>query len=132
MLDFFADPTVSLVMAQMTGLLILFSGFDNDKLIFEKSSTYWEYNKNMARHFIKAEYDKKIGVLSVTIPTILQEINTVPFWVGYAFLFLAIALRFSCMRRYYIDSRAKNVEQHYKEMVAQLAEANMLPEDDNV
>lgn len=121
MIDFFANPSISLAIVQIVGLLILFAGFDSDEQILAKSGTYWNYNHHMAQHLITNAYDQKIGIFSVTLPTMLQAINTVPFWTSYICLFLAIVLRFSCIRRYSVDKRVKEIDRKYEERQKRIA-----------
>ena len=104
-----SEPLMALAVAQIIGLLILLSGLDNDKEIAARSGTYWHYNPHMVKHLISNNYDQKLGLFLVTLPTIFQAMNDFPYWSSYLCLLIGLILRFSPIRPYIIQKRTHKI-----------------------
>jgi hypothetical protein len=107
---FLSQSLVSLSIAQIVGLAILLAGLDSDDEIAARSGTYWGHNPHMLKHLVGNNYDQKLGLFLVTLPTILQATTTVPFWSSYACLIVGLLLRFTPIRTTLINKRIKRIE----------------------
>jgi hypothetical protein len=106
---FLSQPLVALTVTQIMGLAILLAGLDNDEDIAARSGTYFDYNPHMLKHLVSNNYDQKIGLFVVTLPTILQATNEVPFWSSYLCLLIGLILRFTPLRVYRISKRTEKI-----------------------
>lgn len=106
---FLSDPLIALTVAQIAGLIILLAGLDSDEEIAARSGTYFNFNPHMLQHLISNNYDQKIGLFIVTLPTILQATNNVPFWSSYLCLIIGLILRFSQIRTCFISKRTQKI-----------------------
>lgn len=114
-IDYLLNPAVSLLCVQVVGLLIVLASRDSDEEILKRSGTYWDSNPHMQRYLVAKNYDLLVGILSLSLPTIISpilvEINLIsPSWFNYTCLFCALALRLSSLRAWQIKQRGERLE----------------------
>ena len=105
-----SEPLAALTATQVVGLIILLLGLDNDGEIAARSGTYFDYNQHMLKHLIISNYDQKIGLFVITLPTILQTTSNVPFWSSYLCLIIGLVLRFSPIRNWRVEQRTLRIK----------------------
>jgi hypothetical protein len=113
---------VSLAIVQVVGLFILLIGQDSDEEIAMRSATYWDFNEPLMKHMLDNSYDQKIGIFIVTLPTLLNTINKMPFWISYGCLLLGLIFRLPPIRIYLNQIRAKKIKLIYQKFIEEHAE----------
>lgn len=111
---FLSNDLVALAAVQIVGAIFLIVSRESNNDIKLLSGTYFDYNIHTIRLLVAQRFDQYLGLLTVIIPTLLNAMDSTPFWISYVCLSIALIARFSPVRGFYISLCSQKIKDLHK------------------